>query len=529
VQQGLHGLQAGGARLAPAGVGAVGAGVARLVRLLTAVLLMGTALLVVALVGQGVAGARELPTAGLSGRRGLPPQPPLVPATPAGATFQHEWTTARHLLDSRVPFALLAMQAARAAGERDPEAPPGRPGNERSQLPPPPWGQAEPRRSPTVKDQPADTRREGDGFPRGTVLAAGPAAGPVAGSREDLRARFNQRVDQLEGELRWLGDLRGELARIPSPPKGTAERQTLDAARGRVDRRLEALHRAIARLPTPPSPHFSIPKPPADLATEFQDRAAELQKRAEDLQRRYDEQKPGDVQQAVQLEDEREELRQAIIDLQIENYFHTQGSEGQAPQAPRPPGPPPVRPDAPDSLPLRLPQPGDRKQAQDGTLGTAQTPVPFAEDAITDREGGSGPLERAAAAAERAATEAAVAAGSEERQGGSNEGEAPHDQQQDGRGLPEPPRTVLQAKDATPDPDPSSGPTAAAQPPAPAEAPDAPVVQQAPVPQPAPAVEIAAVEIAAVDESGDPPDVDTSDAALVADTWSEGVFSNGWS
>jgi len=106
VERSLH---SGVVRQAPTGRDGVGAGLARLVRLLTAVLLMGTALLVVALVGQGVAGARELPTAGPSGWRELPSRPAVVPETPEGTAFAQRWTTAHNTLDPRVTAALPAV------------------------------------------------------------------------------------------------------------------------------------------------------------------------------------------------------------------------------------------------------------------------------------------------------------------------------------------------------------------------------------------------------------------------------------
>jgi hypothetical protein len=529
-------------------VGGVGAGVARLLRLLTALLLLNTALLVVALVGQGVAGARELPTAGPSGGQGLPTRPPLAPATPDRATFEYWWTTGRDLLASQGTAAPLAAWAGSTAGERDPPGPAGRPGHqpghEDGQLPPPQLWQLQPRGALAVKDQPTEQEGEGAGFPPGTVLVAGPAAGPVpvAGAREareELRARFQQDLDRLHEETARVAELKLKLERFtPTDPEHS---RILESLRGKVGQRWEALQRAWARVPTLPAPlSDSIPTPPSDLAAEFQDHAAELHKRGQDLQQRFDdnarklaEQHPGVAEERQQLREEQEELRLDIVNLQIENYYRTQESEGHAPQAPQPPGPPPVRLNTPGSWPLPVPQNGDLQhaQAQDGTLGTAHAPVVFAEDATTGHERAAHAAERGAAAvaaAEHAAAAEAAAAGRpgpamepEGRPEGANGGAVPHDEQQDGRGLPEPPQPVLHAKDATPEQS-ASEPTVSAQPPVPAAHPQA-VVQQAPAPQPAPAV-----EVAAVDESGDPPG--TGDAVLVADTWSDdGVFSNGWS
>ncbi|HKE97366.1 MAG TPA: hypothetical protein VKG45_00305, partial [Actinomycetes bacterium] len=167
-------LHSGVVRQAPTGRDGVGAGLARLVRLLTAVLLMGTALLVVALVGQGVAGARELPTAGPSGWRELPSRPAVVPETPEGTAFAQRWTTAHNTLDPRVTAALPAVLAGSTAGGRHLAGQPSRPGNARSELSPPEWWLAERPRPPAVEDQPAETRREDedDGFPPGMTADA---------------------------------------------------------------------------------------------------------------------------------------------------------------------------------------------------------------------------------------------------------------------------------------------------------------------------------------------------------------------
>jgi hypothetical protein len=380
----------------------VAAALAASVRLLIAIVLMGTALLVVALVGQGVAGARELPTADPSGRQGLPARPPVVPATPAGATFQERWTAGHDLLASQRTAAPPAAWAESPAGEQDPAGPPGQSGHEDSKLPPPQLWHMQPRGALTVKDQPAEQKPEGDRFPPGAILAAGPAAGvvPVAAAA-DLRTRFEQELDRLEADLRKNIKLRNDLQyRLAlDPPANAEERRQLHEQLIQAEERLEANDRARARLPNVPKQLTPmsrfVPRPPH---------------KAEDLQRRFHandvklrESDPGATDELLQLNTEREELRQDIIDLQIENYFHTQqGSESSAPQAPQPPGPPPLRPDTPDapvtpdtpgSRPLRLPQPGDLQHAQDGdgTLPTAQAPVPVAEDA-TSREVAPQPL-----------------------------------------------------------------------------------------------------------------------------------------
>jgi hypothetical protein len=194
-------LQSAPVRQAPTGVGRVGAGLARLVRLLTAVVLMGTALLVVALVGQGVAGARELPTAAPSGWRELPARPALVPATPAGATFAHRWTTARGLVADRWGTSVPpAVQAVAAAGAAWPAGPPGQPGTGRGRTPSPEWWLAQRPEEPTVQDQPAEHRRGRDGSPPGTVPAAGPERGSPATDRPG--AEMSRREQALEGLYR---------------------------------------------------------------------------------------------------------------------------------------------------------------------------------------------------------------------------------------------------------------------------------------------------------------------------------------
>src|SRR5262245_16866843 len=156
-------------RRAPAVMTTVGAGLARLVRLLTALVLLVAALLVVALVGQGDAGARELPLLdGTSRPHALPS--PAAPATPAGASFARQWAAAGDLLDE--PTA--AVQATARSGT---------PPEERSTTPPPEWWLALRTEPPAPRDRPAE-RGNGDdqGSLDGAALVAGPAAaGPATG------------------------------------------------------------------------------------------------------------------------------------------------------------------------------------------------------------------------------------------------------------------------------------------------------------------------------------------------------------
>ncbi|HKF00600.1 MAG TPA: hypothetical protein VKG45_16925 [Actinomycetes bacterium] len=97
--QALQGMVEACVRDAHAGVGRVGGHLAWLVRLLTALVLLATALLIVALVGQGVAGARDL-VPQRQARDALPaPRPREATAVPGATGFAPAEQDARALLD----------------------------------------------------------------------------------------------------------------------------------------------------------------------------------------------------------------------------------------------------------------------------------------------------------------------------------------------------------------------------------------------------------------------------------------------
>jgi len=175
-------------RRGPGRLRTIGAASARLARLLTAAVLLGTAPLIVALAGQGVAGARLLP----------PPPPPVHRSPPAprpGDADAAAATTPALQRSLAAAHGVLAQPAdpppayvAQAATAADQQAPAGR---DRPGVPAPQgdtapqWWMALRREQPQVADllreiddgegdDPA-TPEPGD-LPPGSVLAAGPAA-----------------------------------------------------------------------------------------------------------------------------------------------------------------------------------------------------------------------------------------------------------------------------------------------------------------------------------------------------------------
>jgi hypothetical protein len=241
--------RASAVRRAPAAMATAGAELARLLRLLTAVLLLGAALLVVALVGQGVAGARELPLDGTSRPHG--PPLPVAPATPAGASFVQQWSAARDL---------LGEPTAAVPGTARSGIPPGGPPRGPGTTPPPEWWLALRTEPPAPEDPPAEHANGDDGDDQRSlhdvVLAAGPAAAgraaQAAGGAEPSRAggravELQQRAAEIETTIRGLKQrlhaLRAELVEDP---------EAVDGLLGQM-KGLAAEHREIRRtVPYPP-------------------------------------------------------------------------------------------------------------------------------------------------------------------------------------------------------------------------------------------------------------------------------------
>jgi hypothetical protein len=155
-------------RRSPARIRTFGSGMARVVRALTAVMLLGVALLVVALVGSSAAGAREL----------------LLVQRPADPTGVPRPRPAANL--AAVPAFERAMRAAdgmllrlRSGGGEAAErqtSPSRAPGERRVTLSPPEWDRARRPEPPQVEQQP-DANAGGSDLPPGSVQVA--AVGPV--------------------------------------------------------------------------------------------------------------------------------------------------------------------------------------------------------------------------------------------------------------------------------------------------------------------------------------------------------------
>jgi len=249
----MQAQDAGAGRRAPAVMTTVGAELARLVRLLTALVLLGAALLVVALVGQGVAGARELPLDGTSRPHAL--LSPVAPATPAGASFVRQWAAGQDLLGE--PTA--ALQAT-ARSDIPPE--------ERSTTPPPEWWLALRTEPPAPRDRPAE-RGNGDDQESldGAALTAGPAAaaratglaaqaaagaGPAGG--DGRAAGLQRRAAEIKTTI---GELKQQLHELRATSLDYPE--ALDGLFARLEG-LAAEHREIRRT-VPYPPEFDALKP----------------------------------------------------------------------------------------------------------------------------------------------------------------------------------------------------------------------------------------------------------------------------
>jgi hypothetical protein len=377
-------------------------------RVATAVVLLGILTLLVALVSQGTARAQALtPSAPGSLASTQPARSPG--GQPAIDQFDAAQQQAVTLL-ARLPRATSLPQAPNpgdsgSTGDTTPRL---------AQMMPADQRQLKPRQRPGA---PEGVHGEEDGLvlsdalpPVGLLTAAAHTTDPPARTaqlqraqatsgeasmRNELRARFEQEIDRLAEQARRLNGLRGDLqTKIGSSPSYEAAQQLypqLEVLDNQFLAAMETLERAPKLLP----PHlYPVPTPPPALAPQFQDRAIRLHEQAEQLQQRVDS-SPGHEKSWAEIDRlaaEREEHRQAINDLIIENWLLTQESAGQAPQSPplpdarpfeepatptpAPPGPPvPSQPPLQDGIPTPQEPPHWAPQEQ-APWGPPQRVVP---------------------------------------------------------------------------------------------------------------------------------------------------------
>jgi hypothetical protein len=215
----------------------VGAGLVVIVRLLAAVLLLGMVLLIVVLVGQGVAGARTLvPEAQTTAERALPRARPVgvEVATQRPLALEQALREADQVVrQSRtLPAGVGGWAAAesvlqRAAAGRD--TPGGQHG--RSTLPVPRPGEAWGAKRLESLQPPAELGARGDDvLPPGVVRVAGPGAAAPPATQPDVdRVKLMDRLAQLESRLR--GNSINYDRRKWDPVENRAELERLDQER----------------------------------------------------------------------------------------------------------------------------------------------------------------------------------------------------------------------------------------------------------------------------------------------------------
>jgi hypothetical protein len=263
---------------APAGGRGVGGGSGRVARPLTAALLIGVALPVVALVGQGAAGARELrlaPTGTLEGS-----QPAVATRAPAaapdGARTLDPDASAVHL-----PMVAQALAAARrelAEFDRDQAGLP--PGADPSDTPDdqdrgvlPDWRAWRPG---AQQDARLRVRRPGDGDP----AAGSSATGPPSGSTPAAAVTAARTPEELRRRLEEIG---AELDKL------RAQRQQeldLPAATGSLQRVVEIMEQEEALLDESVEVRFLL-ELDGMTPQEIWRRGQEIQRRLDDLDERW--------------------------------------------------------------------------------------------------------------------------------------------------------------------------------------------------------------------------------------------------
>jgi hypothetical protein len=371
----------------------------RTLRLVTAAVLLGILLLLVALVGQGAARARTLGTGAAPDPAAPRPGMPRFGDRPADGVEEARQQARLLLAYLRVqpdPAATVAragpsrhaagVPVSPPAGARAPEPSgpqrPGAGGGTVPQLAQALGGQrglkpedGPPTRSaPDGPPLPAGRTLVAEATPDGLVLSdAGGTPVPVQAAprpprtRQELRERLERRRGEWSREVFEHEKRRRQLEQ--TPPADDAERQRQQAE---WDRRAEELKSAFQRLPRQ-SPFLNpVPRPPEDVAAELQGRATDLRQRAEALQQRFlaasrrrvTARSTAEIAAAEkelsELLQQSDRLGEEIFDLQIEDYFLKE-PETAAP-------PPPGQRRGPD------PSPAPEDQPREGTLPPTELP-----------------------------------------------------------------------------------------------------------------------------------------------------------
>lgn len=376
----------------------------RVLRVVTAVVLLGIVLLLVALVEQGAAEAR-----------GLAPSSPgrLDRAQPAGSP-RGQTAMARFDAAQEQASRVLASLQPRSGVHAEPGSGSGmRPGSDRASRPLPgasslpqapapgdsgapgataprlaqmtlPERELKPRQRSGEPSGGSGGRRGEEGMvlsdalpPVGVLAAAaGPVGRPAAGtawlqvaqaserppvpSRAQLRASMHERIESLRAQTRALQAKIDAARQNPPAALEEAQRQAQEFQQ-QYDKLLDEAERVPTAPSFDPQDPYRVPRPPTDLVQELQEEASQLAGKAEALERRYQDRRP-EVQSASQAQDQARldrlnkelmdlneqalEIREQIIDLQIRNYFLTDPPADTPPQPPERPAPSP-NPDTP--------------------------------------------------------------------------------------------------------------------------------------------------------------------------------------
>jgi hypothetical protein len=258
----MHSGHVGVARHAPGRAGSIGAGLAGAVRLLIAVVLTGTALLVVALVGQGIADARVLgappPDAGRAqarpGEAVRGGRPDL--SSDLRSDLEQAGASSSALLRQEPP----AEHGFHVAATHLP-APSDAPGGQRSVLAPPRWDQALTRRPPQVVGHELEEGDGGGDLPPESLqvaalgdtvpVAVAAARTPAPKRSQDTPQKINAQAEALERELHTNQVKSRTIAWLSDPQKAQLrdQQQALAAENKKITSRLSQLR---ARTPYPP-------------------------------------------------------------------------------------------------------------------------------------------------------------------------------------------------------------------------------------------------------------------------------------
>jgi len=292
----MQGGHAGPVVHAPARATRVGAGLARTVRLLTAVVLLGTALLIVALVGQGTAGARGLVRAPDQEAPGSLPGPRPVTGDPAGtAALEHARADADTLLRQIPPD---SARAGGTAAATSPPAQPGAPGDPRSgsTLEPESLGRALPSKRVQVARAPDGQDGQGEGVdsdlpPESVRVAAASGAVPFVATAPYVTmaaARKGPGRQPSQPAPTPSPSSRARPAKEMTPEQREAEASQLETDMYEAKLRLTLMD----RLRPPPVDPQATPKVAAQQRQELDAHHAEWRRLVRDLeakQERYGE------------------------------------------------------------------------------------------------------------------------------------------------------------------------------------------------------------------------------------------------